>query len=415
MRDSSLGLILANRDLRYVWLGQLLSQGGTRMYQIALAWWIVSSGAESAGLKMGLLLACGALPALLLAGPIGRLVDRERGRGLLLLSDGAALAVTAALGIVVLLPAWAILPRLALVYGVGAALALFQAVIDPTLNKMVPALVAPEQVERAVAWIGSTQSIASFLGAICGAVLVEKLGLAGAIWVNAASYALATLCSCRIRDVAVAAAPPEEAGGGSIWPELPVIVRRLLLAFGAMNFFMTPILVVLPVYVNRVLGGNATVFALTEAGLWVGLIAGTFLAEHWKSERGGLLAAGSRLAVVSGACLGVSGAHPSGVFLGAWTAAFGVALGAANVKFLTYFQQAVPDSRKGRFFALLSAMTSFTFPVAFFLFGWLADAAPSSVLIGVQGVGIVAVGLYALTLTERPVEAVRRAEGERAG
>ncbi len=404
MRDSSFGLFIACRDLRNIWLGQLLSQAGTRMYQIALAWWIVSSAAEAAGLKMGLLLMCGALPALLLAGPIGRLVDRKPGRRLLLVSDGLALAVTGLFGLYVMLPGGGS-PPLALIYAVGAGLALCQAVLDPTLNKMVPLLAPPEKVEQAVAWVGSTQSIASFFGAICGAVLVEKLGLAWAVWVNAASYALAAFYTSRIPSLASAAAAGAPGADDtadsrkSVWPELSGVVRRLLLAFGAMNFFMTPILVVLPVYVNRELGGSATVFALVEAALWVGLVAGTFLAEHWKSAQGGLLSAGSRLALGSGVCLGVSGIHPSGVFLGAWTAAFGVTLGAANVKFLTYFQQAVPDSRKGRFFALLGAVTSVTFPVAFFLFGWLADAAPASILIGAQGVGIVAVGVYALTLT----------------
>ncbi|MEK7745451.1 MAG: hypothetical protein AAB576_02185, partial [Elusimicrobiota bacterium] len=42
-------LLLRDRDMLLVWSGQSLSQAGTRLYQIALAWWIVSRGGGGQG------------------------------------------------------------------------------------------------------------------------------------------------------------------------------------------------------------------------------------------------------------------------------------------------------------------------------------------------------------------------------
>jgi len=36
-------LILRNRNFLLVWLGQVLSQAGTRMYQIAIMWWMLTT------------------------------------------------------------------------------------------------------------------------------------------------------------------------------------------------------------------------------------------------------------------------------------------------------------------------------------------------------------------------------------
>ena len=87
MPRSTTAFLLGNRNLLLVWLGQCLSQAGTRMYQIALAWWIVSAGLSSAGIKMGIMLVLASLPGLLLVRPIGTLVERHSPKRILLAAD----------------------------------------------------------------------------------------------------------------------------------------------------------------------------------------------------------------------------------------------------------------------------------------------------------------------------------------
>lgn len=77
----------------------------------------------------------------------------------------------------------------------------------------------------------------------------------------------------------------------------------------------------------------------------------------------------------------------------------GVALGVNNVKFVTLFQRMVDPSIKGRFFALMQALISFTFPISFFLFGLLGDIFSSPILCLIQGSGIIAIAGFFFNLS----------------
>jgi hypothetical protein len=79
-------------------------------------------------------------------------------------------------------------------------------------------------------------------------------------------------------------------------------------------------------------------------------------------------------------------------------------LGINNVKFVTLFQKVVEPSSKGSFFALMSAIISFTFPVAFLLFGALADRLPVTYLCATQGAGIMLVALWYIKISPREPE-----------
>jgi hypothetical protein len=88
----------------------------------------------------------------------------------------------------------------------------------------------------------------------------------------------------------------------------------------------------------------------------------------------------------------------------------GAALGVNNVKFIAFFQEVVAPEWKGRFFALLQATISFTFPIAYFLFGALTDYVSPPVVCLIQGIGVCTLALYFLTLaSEEPAPAVKEA------
>ena len=74
-----------------------------------------------------------------------------------------------------------------------------------------------------------------------------------------------------------------------------------------------------------------------------------------------------------------------------------------NVKFISLFQEIVPNEVKGRFFAIFQAIIGFTFPVAFFVFGVLGDMVPANHLFIIQGTGImiIAAGYFVLAPGEK--------------
>lgn len=399
---SAVRLLRANADFRRLWLGEVLSQAGTRAYQIAILWWILSRDALAPGLAMGVFLVLGALPSLLFVRPIGRLIDRAPARRILVLADLAAAAVAAGVA------GLHLAGRLSLpaVCAAGFALAWLQALIDPTLNKAVPEVTRPEELEPGVALVAATQSLANFAGAVLGALVIGAVGVLGAMLLNAASYLAAAGCAARARftprDAGAAEAGREEPAGLSLLDGKPLL-RAILLCFGLINFFATPTFVVLPLYTKLMLGGDARMLGGLEAALWAGLILGTFASDRIAATRG-TLRLGAACMLAFGLSLLLPGLIVSLPAYAAFLAAAGFALGLNNVKFVTLFHEIVEPAVKGRFFALMQALIGFSFPVAFLAFGLLGDRLLPSRLCLIQGAGILVIALAFLRLAAREGE-----------
>jgi MFS family permease len=393
-------LIGRNRDFTLVWLGQVLSQAGTRVYQIALLWWLLTQvPGDVRGLAGGAFLVVGALPGLALMSVIGRILDSVPSRRVLLraeLTAGVAVAVLIPFAAHDAVPVWA-------VYVVGLVVATCQAFVDPCLTKATPELVAEADIERAVGFETATQPVANVAGAALGAALMGTLGFTGVIVLNAATYAVAAgfLAAARFRSTldehaAFGEEPVARQSTREFLRSLPG-VGPLLACFAAANFFSAPTLLILPLYTREVLHAGSSTLAGLEAALWLGLLLGAFLAARIRvpgrtTRFGAVCIAGFAL------FLGVPGAAPSTIVYSAALVLAGLCLGVSNVKFVALFQQVVPDGGKGRFFAILTAAMSATFPVAFVLFGILGDAVSPQWLCLAQAAGL---ALVAATLALR--------------
>lgn len=395
-----LPLLVRNKNFAAVWLGQVLSQGGTRVYQIALLWWLLDQlPAASRGLSAGTFLVVGALPSLLLAGRIGRLIDSAPARRVMVRAEivaGALVSGLAVLAFVDSVPVW-------LVYPVGLALATCQAFFDPCLMKALPELVDAQDMERAVGFGTSTQSVANFAGAAFGAGLLALVGFTGAIAVNAATYVIAALCLLYARFTTLPAAPAVVAEKRqSTWAFLGSLpgVRPLLVCFAAVNFFSAPTLLVLPLYTKSVLEQGPAMLATLESALWLGLLLGAFGAVRVPA-RGRITQFGAVCIGAFGLFLAVPGLLVSGPVSIVTLALAGFCLGVSNVKFTTLFQTVVPPAAKGRFFAAMMASVSATFPVAFLAFGAIGDAVSPRLLCLVQAAGLLVIG-FALSKLADP-------------
>lgn len=387
-------LIFRNRDIFLLWSGQVLSQVGTRMYQIALIWWVLADGGGG-GKEAGVFMVMGALPALLGVRWIGKTVDRSGAKTILVGTDLASFSLTALVALAMKTGSIG----LGVVYLSSFLLAGLQALFDPTLNKSLAQLAAAEDMEEAVAFQSSTQSLASFGGAVLGAMLIDRLGIPGVVILNAASFLISALANALLRLPRTAHAADlagEDQLGWNILQDMPRI-KKILIGFGAANFFLTPILLILPLYVKEALQGGPALLGTLEAGLWLGLVAGTFLAPRINDSNTERL--GSAILFISGVSLFVPGLIVSSPLFAALLFTAGAALGVNNVKFVSLFQSTVPPELKGRFFALMQALLSFTFPAAFFLFGVLADVMAVYRVCLIQGLGLFALSAYFMYLS----------------
>ncbi len=408
-----------------LWLGQVTSQAGNKIYQIAIIWWILNENPVHGGFALGAFMVAGALPSLLFCNLIGRVVDRMPARRMLVSCDLVSTTLLAGIG-------WALYTGnldLKVAFLMSFLLATAEGFFNPAVTKCLPSLVDEEAIEQAVAFQASTQYLASFGGSVLGAMLIGWLGIPLLISLTALNYFVSAMIELTIKfpedsrsegadtntdakdsgDSSGQKSPDEnaklpaaESSGNIDWQRFPLL-KSLLTGFGLVNFFATPVLIVIPLYVKKVLLAEARTLGFLEASLWIGILLGTFAAALFRSGRR-TIRLGAASMLVFGICMFIPGFFASSVAFGAALFFAGMSLGINNVKFITLFQRVVADEIKGRFFAAMQAIIGFSFPIAYLVFGYLGDLLSPDRVCLVQGIGILAVSAWFYRLSDREPE-----------
>ncbi len=403
----NVGLLVRNKNFALLWFSQMISQAGNRMFQLAVAWWILQNSVSSQGLRLAVFMVLAAIPAIVLVRLIGRVIDSSPSKKVLLTSDFSGLIVA----ILLLLSMLAQPPSFILICIGGLLFSVCSSFIEPTLSRAVVQLVDPEDIDDAVAFNSSTVTIASFFGAICGAMLIDVLGVVGIVMINGVSYLVSSVCDYLIdfkeekiqAQADISAEQSTDAASSSethplkstdVFAEIP-LVKKVLYAFALCNFFGTPVLIILPLYTQRILGGTAKTLALLESMVWLGLLLGTFGAKYLGLKDKVILFVGFCL-VAFGFFGGLPVFNISIFFYAICLVGFGASLGALNVRIVTFFQQVVPFEVKGKFFSLLQALVGSGVPISFLFFGALSDYVEPNYICLIQGLGLFFVALYFL-------------------
>ncbi len=442
------------RQFFRLWLGQVTSQAGNKIYQIAIVWWILTNNIEHGGFALGAFMVAGALPSLLFCNLIGRVVDRMPAKRMLVSCDLTSTALLTYIG-------WALYNGaldLKIAFLMSFLLATAEGFFNPAVTKCLPSLVDEEALEQAVAYQASTQYLASFGGSVLGAMMIGWLGIPLLISLTALNYFISAMIELTIEfpgekgedsvpsstpvaepesspasgaastaqkvtpapmpspstsepvPVPLPGSPSEqvlevaaESDSGNIdWKSFPVL-KSLLTGFGLVNFFATPVLVIIPLYVQKSLHAEARTLGFLEASLWIGILIGTFVASLIKTGQR-TIRMGSVSMLVFGVCMFIPGIFVNSVAFGIALFFAGMSLGVNNVKFITLFQKVVPDEIKGRFFAAMQAIIGFSFPVAYLVFGYLGDLLSPDRVCLLQGAGILAVSAWFYHLSDREAE-----------
>lgn len=412
---------LKYRQFFRLWLGQVTSQAGNKIYQIAIIWWILTNNPEHGGFALGAFMVAGALPSLLFCGFIGRVVDRMPAKRMLVSCDLVSSALLAGIG-------WALFSGvldLKIAFVMSFLLATAEGFFNPAVTKCLPSLVDEDSLEQAVAYQASTQYLASFGGSVLGAVLIGWLGIPLLITITAVNYFVSAMIELTIAfpdgssasgnaveetaDQTQAGVANAENASLSVeasidWQKFPLL-KSLLVGFGLVNFFATPVLVVIPLYVQKTLLAEARTLGLLEAALWVGILLGTFVASLIKAKQKTIFL-GALSMLVFGLCMFIPAFFVNAPAFGVALFFAGMSLGVNNVKFITLFQKVVAEEIKGRFFAAMQAIIGFSFPIAYLVFGYLGDILSPERLCLVQGVGILVVAVWFYRLSKREVELI---------
>jgi MFS family permease len=362
---------------RYM-IGEGVSMTGTWMQGMALGW-VMTEVVAREGLRHyeGLLQAAPHLASgvvmLMLFRLGGASADRYDKRRILQVCQLAQIGFALAIGMLVAqdaLQTWHIIVAAALL-GVSSSFEM------PAAAAIVPELVAPEHVAKAVAVDRAVFHATRLVGPAAAGYLVGRYGAEWAFYLNAASFlalmvALATLP--RRPQGTVEEEQKRQGGAGEgfrhVRQDKPSLAMVALLATNTL-FVFPVIIVLLPIYAKNDLGATPAEMGLLMLCSGLGSVSGSLLIMALRAEQ-------RRLAILAGMVLAcgalVSLSQANGlVWAGGSLVALAVGVstlvGLAN----TIVQERSPAELRGRVSAV-AGLSFFGFlPFAAIIMGWMTD------------------------------------------
>lgn len=268
---------LRTADFSRLWLAQGAGVAAAQIAELALPLLAVLVLHASA-LELGLLGVARWLPFLLLALPLGVLVDRHRRRPMIVASDWGRAALTVAI-IVAAVGGLLTMPALLLL---AAAIGCFTVLFEVSYQSMVPSVVPPAGLAAANSRLAATAAAVQVGGPGIGGLLVQLVAAPLALLVTAVGYVVSALAVGGIRSPE---APPAERGRflDELRAGLSFVRRdRYLVAnlgFSALyNPFIQWVMVLFLLHAVRELGLDAAQVGLILAIGATGALAGSVLA-----------------------------------------------------------------------------------------------------------------------------------------
>jgi len=194
-----------DRDFLKLWGGQTASMVGAQVTAVALPLTAALHLDATPG-QMGLLVAAGLAPYLLLGLPAGVLVDRVRRRPVLIGTDVARAALLASVPLLALTDLLRIELLIAIALALGACAMLFELAHPAYL----PTLVGRERLEQSNARLHGSASVADLGGPGLAGLLVEVVTAPVALLVDALSFLASAL---GLRAIRRPEPPPRPAPG----------------------------------------------------------------------------------------------------------------------------------------------------------------------------------------------------------
>lgn len=401
IRENTAGwqALLRDRNVRWLYAGQLVSQVGDGVSKVALLWFVYAM--TGSALEMTLIGVLQTIPPLLFGPFAGVYLDRVPKRSAMIVID---LVRTGLLASIPLLYAggWLSLTRL---YVLVFVTAMFSMAFGPALSATLPLLVKKDQLTRINALVQSAMTMGQLFGPALSGVLIAVIGAQNALYVNAGGFLVAALCKIPLR---VPHVEPLRTSDG-VWRQAGKDLRA-----GIRFIFVQQRLLLLLMVVASVfsLGSTGFVYLLPMVGDRVLHVGSVALGWLWSSLSIGILAATAwlfwkkqpqicrRLWLVAGAAAAGGGAvlllqrSPSVVPAAGLIAIIGAGSGLITPLVSASLQERTPKDLLARVFGVFNTGSMAFAMIGMTVFGWAADSfGPSAGLVGIAGVQLAAAAI----------------------
>jgi MFS family permease len=359
------------RNFRLFFIGQLISQGGTWMETIALAW-LVLHLSHNNGFLIGLAIAMQFLPTLLFGVWGGTIADRFDKRLVLLWTQVIMAIIAAVLALVDLTGIVQLWMLYVLVFANGLALA----VNNPTRQAFVSELVPAPELPNAIALSSAMFQLARVLGPAAAGALLVAGGTGVCFALNAVSFGFVIAALVMMRPEELHRSAPVGREKGQLREGIQYIwhtaeLRWVLLLTLVIGTFAINSPVVLPLLAKITFHSGAEVYSWMSIAMGAGAMCGALFVANRTDTHGRMLFA---TGMAFGVSILIASLAPSLVLF----IALLVVVGGGQIAFLAVTNSSLQllsePTLRGRVMAIYTITLLGTTPIGGPLVGWVSDA-----------------------------------------
>jgi MFS transporter, DHA1 family, staphyloferrin A biosynthesis exporter len=261
----------------------MISSSGDWMDQIAFNWLVYDL--TGSAVYLGLVNLCRMAPILVFTLIGGVVADRVERRRLLFVTQTIAMILAFVLALLVSTGIVQIWMVMVIAAGRGITMSFNQ----PARQSLISELVPPRDLMNAIALSSATQNLTRVIGPAIGGVLIATVGVAGAFYLNSASF-LAVLWGLVLMEFGQRLRRPHTTmlsdliGGFNYLRREPSLLTLVLLALIPMVFGM-PYMAMLTVFAKDVLKVGSTGLGLMTSCAGIGAVAGALTIASMGSNR----------------------------------------------------------------------------------------------------------------------------------
>ncbi|MEG2067933.1 MAG: MFS transporter [Tannerellaceae bacterium] len=376
---------MLNKSYSLLWLGQLVSQVGNRIYLMALAWYFVSVLDSKDGLFLMFIIS--SLPSLLLGVLVGPLVERWNKKHIIIVCDLISVGLTGLL-------AWMVYEKMetrALIYAICFLLNTVNLFFSPSVNSILPVIIRGDQLQKGMAYMKMITFLGQIMGAAVGGALVGLVGVYLTILINAVSFLISAFAELFIEykpEISLKAHHYfREMKEGFLYLKSQAIIRMVLFVSIGCNLFLPVLVVMIPILVDDKMKLDAMHYGFADAMLPLGaILMAVWLANRVKQQTP-LKALTIGISIIGLCFLMVSAFNHYGVLLLA-VFLYGCFTNYINIQVVTYFLQTVDPAYRGRFFSLLESCSYAIISLAYVWASMVSKLFEVDTALAINGAGL---------------------------
>jgi len=400
-----LGDYFINKNFFLLINGAFVSMIGTRIYEVAITWWVYQKTGSS--LNVGWFLIATFLPRIIASPYSGYVLDHTSRRNIMVLMD----ILRGLLMLFLFIPV--AIGKLTIIYlaAITILVSICDAFFNPAVNSLIPDIINKELFVRGNSLYQLSNNVSKVLGPVFGATLLQVIGVGGIILINALSFVISGMCVILIkveekhlktgRKSQTFIKDSQEC---KIFFKKNVFILSLVILIGVLNFFTGALHVLLPVHVKR-LGMESIQYGSLLSALSVGAIVAMVITTISKIEVSILFLAISLF--VYGLSILVFSLTSSFIIMIISYFVVGIGQTIFNVNMVSILQKIIPIDLRGKVFSIVQALTTALIPISYGVFGMLGNYFKTSYIFILTSVALLTGGIYVF-LSEKLIEETKK-------